>query len=176
MVTRFRALIWLASLSLSPSIHAAQNVPSGYRQVAQQAGVPADLLYAMALTESGSLVPQGIRPWPWTLNVAGTGYRYSTRQDACTALNQFMRTINPKRIDAGLAQINLGWNGHHFDTPCDALAPYASLQVAARLLRSHYDRWQNWYEAAGRYHHPAGGKPAQRYRQQVSRHLQKLSS
>lgn len=174
MVARYYTLM-LFLLPVMPS-HAGQNVPAGYRLVAQQAGVPASLLYAVALTESGSRLPQGIRPWPWTLNVAGKSYRYSTRQEACIALKQFIRTTSPKRIDAGIAQINLGWNGHHFDTPCDALAPYASLQVAARLLRGHYDHWQNWYEAAGRYHHPAGGKPAQRYRQQVSLHLQKLSS
>lgn len=171
-----RNALILSVLLVLPAAHAAQDVPPGYRRVAQQAGIPASLLYAVALTESGSRVPQGLRPWPWTLNVAGKGYRYSTRQDACIALNQFMRTNNPKRIDAGLGQINIGWNGHFFATPCDALAPYPNLQIAARLLRSHYDRWQNWTEAAGRYHHPAGGKPAQRYRQQVSRHLQKLSS
>ncbi|EBL8291869.1 transglycosylase [Salmonella enterica] len=163
-------------LPVLPVAHAAQDLPYGYRLVAQQAGVPADLLYAVALTESGSRRPEGIRPWPWTLNIAGRGYRYATRQEACIALNQFMRTTSPKRIDAGLSQINIGWNGHHFASPCDALAPYPNLQVAARLLRGHYDRWQSWHEAAGRYHHPAGGKPAQRYRQQVIRHLQKLSS
>ncbi|EKT1334714.1 transglycosylase SLT domain-containing protein [Salmonella enterica] len=174
MATRYTLIVSL--LLILPAARAAQDVPYGYRQVAQQAGVPAELLYAVALTESGSRVPQGVRPWPWTLNVAGKGYRYATRQEACTALNQFLRTTNPKRIDAGLSQINIGWNGHYFDTPCDALAPYPNLQVSARLLRGHYDKWLNWSEAAGRYHHPAGGKPAQRYRQLVSRHLQKLSS
>ncbi|HAT6801820.1 TPA: transglycosylase SLT domain-containing protein [Citrobacter freundii] len=168
--------LMLSVLLILSATRAALAVPDGYRQVAQQAGVPAELLYAVALTESGSRVAQGIRPWPWTLNVAGKGYRYATRQEACIALNQFMRTTSPKRIDAGITQINLGWNGHHFTTPCDALAPYPNLQVAARLLRSHYDKWLNWNEAAGRYHHPAGGKPAQRYRQQVSRHLQNLTS
>ncbi|EKT1260974.1 transglycosylase SLT domain-containing protein [Salmonella enterica] len=171
-----RGSLMLALLLILPGAHAAQDIPVGYRQVAQQADIPAELLYAVALTESGSRMSQGIRPWPWTLNVAGKGYRYASRQEACTALNQFMRTTSPKRIDAGLSQINIGWNGHHFDTPCDALAPYPNLQVAARLLRGHYDKWLNWSEAAGRYHHPAGGKPAQRYRQQVIRHLQNLSS
>lgn len=173
MVTRCAVIVSI--LLIFPAARAVQDVPAGYRQVAQQVGVPAELLYAVALTESGSRVPQGIRPWPWTLNVAGKGYRYVSRQEACAALNQFLRTINPKRIDAGLSQINIGWNGHHFDTPCDALAPYPNLQIAARLLKGHYDRWQNWMEAAGRYHHPSGGKPAKRYRQQVVRHLQKLS-
>lgn len=171
-----RCALMLAVLLILPPVCVARTVPVGYRQVAQQAGVPADLLYAVALTESGTRVAQGVRPWPWTLNVAGTGYRYVTRAQACSALRRFMQTTSHKRIDAGLGQINIGWNGQHFATPCDALAPYPNLHVTAKLLRQHYDKWRSWHEAAGRYHHPAGGKPAQRYRQQVIRHLQHLSS
>ncbi|EBZ5771680.1 transglycosylase [Salmonella enterica subsp. enterica serovar Redlands] len=174
MVARYCTLMALLLPALS--VHAAPSVPEGYRQVAQQARVPAELLYAVALTESGSRLPQGIRPWPWTLNVAGRGYRYATRSDACAALQRFVLTTHPKRIDVGPGQINLGWHGQHFATPCDALAPYPNLRLAAQLLRSHYDRWQSWTEAAGRYHHPAGGKPAQRYRTLVLRHLQNLPS
>lgn len=173
MAARYRALMAVLLLSALP-VHAAQSVPDGYRRVAQQARVPANLLYAVALTESGSQLPQGIRPWPWTLNVNGRGYQYATRRDACAALQRFVLTTNPKRIDIGPGQINLGWNGQRFASPCDLLAPYPNLQLAARLLRQHYDRWQSWPEAAGRYHHPAGGKPAQRYRTQVLRHLQHL--
>lgn len=161
-------LLWL--LAGYPA--GAATVPAGYQQVAQQAGVPAEILYAVALTESGSRLPNGIRPWPWTLNVAGTGYHYASRQQACAALQQFMQTTSLRRIDIGLGQINLGWNGYHFSTPCEALAPYPNLRVTASLLRQHYDKYHDWLEAAGRYHHPAGGKPAQRYRQRVYRHLQ----
>lgn len=173
MVARYVPLILLAA---SLSCHASQDIPPVYRQVASQNGVPANLLYAVALTESGSRLPYGIRPWPWTLNVAGTGYRYATRAQACSALQQFMRTTSHKRIDAGLGQINIGWNGQHFATPCDALAPYPNLHVTAKLLRQHYKKYRNWSEAAGRYHYPAGGRPAQRYREQVLKHLQRLSS
>ncbi|HBT4924900.1 transglycosylase SLT domain-containing protein [Klebsiella pneumoniae] len=175
MVARCRALIPLIMLAAFPA-GASQAVPYGYQHIAAQTGVPANLLYAVALTESASRLPQGVRPWPWTLNVAGKGYRYATRHEACSALQQFVRTTNPKRIDIGLGQINLGWHGQHFTSPCDVLAPYPNLQLAARLLRGHYNRWRNWNEAAGRYHHPAGGKPAQRYRGEVLRHLQKISS
>jgi len=164
-------ILLLFTLSLSFSVPAASVVPTGYRAIAQQARIPPELLWAVALTESGSELPQGIRPWPWTLNIAGHGYRYATRQDACLALQHFMRTTSLKRIDVGPGQVNLGWNGHHFSTPCDGLAPYTNLQVTARLLRHHYDRWHNWSEAAGRYHHPAGGTPARRYKQKVLRYL-----
>lgn len=175
MATRFSALILFMLLPVV-SVQATSRVPDGYRQVAQQAGVPAELLYAVALTESGSRLPQGIRPWPWTLNIAGKSYRYATRAEACHALSAFLKTTSPKRVDVGLGQINVGWNAHHFDSPCDALAPYPNLQVAALLLRQHYERHQSWPEAAGRYHHPAGGKHAWRYRHQVMKHLQRIAS
>lgn len=179
MAARYRPVIMMVLLLAQWPVQASsatQVIPDGYRVVAQQARVPANLLYAVALTESGSQLPQGIRPWPWTLNVNGRGYRYATRTDACAALQRFMLTTSAKRIDIGPGQINLGWNGQHFATPCDALAPYPNLQLAAQLLRNHYDRWQSWTEAAGRYHHPAGGKPARRYRARVLRHLRNLSS
>ncbi|MGR7526936.1 transglycosylase SLT domain-containing protein [Klebsiella aerogenes] len=165
-----------ALLSILPAAHASPGVPAGYRQVAQQAAVPASVLYAVALTESGVRVKQSLKPWPWTLNVAGRSLRYATRADACHALRQFLHTVNPRRIDVGLGQLNLGWNGHYFRTPCDALDPYPNLHIAARLLRQRFERWQSWYEAVGRYHHPAGGRPARQYSRKVRHHLLALSS
>ncbi|EDB1019474.1 transglycosylase, partial [Salmonella enterica] len=42
----------------------------------------------------------------------------------------------------------------------------------AQLLRQRYDeRPGSWLNAAARYHRPAGGAPAARYRKLVSRHL-----
>lgn len=175
MVARFPLILILAGAVVLPAL-ASRDVPEGYRRVAEQARIPAPILYAVALTESGARVRQHTTPWPWTLNVAGQGYRYATRESACRALRQFLRTTSPRRIDVGLGQINLGWNGHYFRTPCDMLAPYLNLNVAARLLRQQFERWQNWQEAVGRYHRPAGGKPAQRYRQKVFSHLRDLSS
>ena len=174
MAARYPLSLLLLCLT-APLAWAAADVPEGYRRVAQQAGVPATVLYAVAQTESGVRLQQHIRPWPWTLNVAGRGYRYATRADACRALQQFLHTTSPRRIDVGLGQINLGWNRRFFASPCDALAPYTSLRVAARLLRQHFERWQSWEEAVGRYHRPAGGKPAQRYRRDVFRHLRNPS-
>lgn len=176
MAIRNYTLISLLSITGIQPVSAQLSVPEGYQQVARQAQIPAELLYAVAMTESGSRLEHDIRPWPWTLNVAGKSYRYATQQQACTALQQFMQSQSHKRIDAGLGQINIGWNGHFFSTPCDALQPYQNLRVTAQLLRQHYQQQQSWLNAAGRYHHPAGGVPAQRYRQKVAFHLQQLSS
>ncbi|WP_163769904.1 transglycosylase SLT domain-containing protein, partial [Proteus mirabilis] len=87
-------------------------------------------------------------------------YRYPTRQAAWQALQAFLQTTSPKRIDVGIAQVNLGWNGHHFRSTWEAFDPYTNLHVAARILKHCYDASPgSWLRAAGCYHHPAGGQP-----------------
>ena len=65
-----------------------EAVPADYRSVAAESGIPYTLLYAVALTESGQQMTstQVYRPWPWTLNVAGQGYFFESRQAAWQAL------------------------------------------------------------------------------------------
>ncbi|MCX8984259.1 transglycosylase SLT domain-containing protein [Citrobacter portucalensis] len=169
---------YLTLILLLPALscRAVPPIPTGYQRVAHQAHIPAELLYAVALTESGTRLSRDVHPWPWTLNVEGRAYLYTTRLQACSALKQFLRTRDPRRIDAGLGQINIGWNGQFFTTPCDALDPYLNLQIAAQLLRGHFNTQHSWLHAAGRYHHPAGGLPALRYRQKVAHFLQQLQS
>jgi len=133
-------------------------------------------LYSLALTESSRRMPVGERPWPWTINVAGKGYRYETREEAWQALLQFVRKAPLKRIDVGIAQVNLGWNGHLFPSFYDAFDPYINLRVASRILRACYDSNPgSWIKAAGCYHHPAGGKPAAIYIAIVRRKLDTIS-
>ncbi len=151
---------------------AGSPVPEGYRQVAEEYGVPAEALYSVSLAESSRRLPQGERPWPWTLNVAGKGYRYATREEAYQGLLGFMRRYPLKRIDVGIAQVNLGWNGGYFRNYREALEPYTNLRAAAQILRHCYDlNPGSWLQAVGCYHHPAGGKPARTYRAIVQRKL-----
>ncbi|PNO64561.1 transglycosylase SLT domain-containing protein [Serratia marcescens] len=182
----------LAFLTLigGEAVHAAnQPVPSGYRAVALRHGVPPESLYSVALAET-SMAPKSIisvtrgggpapdveRPWPWTINVAGKGYRYASRLQAWEALQRFLKTHPRKRIDVGIAQVNLGWNGHHFSSTWEAFDPYTNLNAAAAILRECYDRNPgSWLVAAGCYHHPAGGTPAARYKAIVSRKLARLN-
>ncbi|ENY9070490.1 lytic transglycosylase domain-containing protein [Salmonella enterica] len=147
-------------------------VPEGYRRVAEEYGVPAEALYSVSLAETSRQLPQGERPWPWTLNVAGKGYRYASREEAYQALLGFMRHYPLRRIDVGIAQVNLGWNGGYFRNYREALEPYTNLRAAAQILRHCYDlNPGSWLQAAGCYHHPAGGKPARTYRAIVQRKL-----
>ncbi|TVO63303.1 transglycosylase SLT domain-containing protein [Denitromonas ohlonensis] len=148
--------------------------PPAYQLEAQRVGIPSSVLYAVALQESGTRLRGRMVPWPWTLNVAGTPQRYATRAEACTGLRRALGRTPAKRIDAGLGQVNLGYHAHRYAQPCELLDPYRNLAIAAEILREQHVPGEDWLLAIGRYHRPAGGEPAARYRRSVHRHLTRV--
>lgn len=148
--------------------------PPAYQLAAQRAGVPAAVLYAVALQESGTRLRGRLVPWPWTLNVAGKPYRYANRAEACAGLRQALKRTAAIRIDAGLGQVNLGYHAQRYAQPCELLDPYRNLAIAAEILREQHTPGEDWLLAIGRYHRPAGGAPAARYRRSVHRHLTRV--
>lgn len=148
----------------------ADTPPPTYISVAKAAGVPPGLLYAIAKTESNTKLNIGYYPWPWTLNVAGKPMRFRTKEEACSVVVKKIEEKGTKAVDIGLAQLNWGYNGiRFFSNPCDSLDPLRNLQVAAHILSGHYNDTGDWITAAGRYHRPAGGKHAARYRKEITK-------
>ncbi|SDG72073.1 hypothetical protein SAMN05216603_103170 [Pseudomonas benzenivorans] len=174
-VTRSRLALAISLLLATALAKGAEVPPPAYQLIALPAGVPSEVLYSVALQESGTRLRGQLVPWPWTLNVAGAGYRFATRDDACSALQVAIQTAGPKRVDAGLGQINIGWNGHRFDTPCDALDPYKNLAATAQILAEQKAQGGDWITAAGRYHRPAGGEAAAKYRRAFATHLSRVT-
>lgn len=168
----------------SRSLMHVDTIPHAYIDAAAKHQIPPILLYAIALTESADYQFEfvsrnvGRRAWPWTLNVHGEGFRYASREEACIALVAKLKTT--RVIDVGIAQLNIHWNPKlfrgegRFANPCDALDPYDNLEEAARLVNEHYRTSNDWILAAGRYHRPAGGEPARRYRSAVAREIQRI--
>jgi soluble lytic murein transglycosylase-like protein len=168
-----------AAMVLGLCAHAAiafgQEVPPpAYQLAAQQAGVPSPVLYAVALQESGARLRGRLIPWPWTLNVAGSAERYATRAEACAGIRRAIARTPVNRIDAGLGQVNLGYHAHRYAHPCDLLDPYRNLAIAAEILQEQHSPGEDWLVAIGRYHRPAGGEPAARYRRSVRQHLTRV--
>ncbi len=148
--------------------------PPAYQLAARDADIPSAVLYAVALQESGVMLRGRRVPWPWTLNVAGQARRFQTREAACADLRRALREVPRTRIDVGLGQINVGYQAGRFDHPCELLDPYRNLAIAAAILREHHTPGEDWLLAIGRYHRPAGGAPAARYRRSVHQHLARL--
>jgi soluble lytic murein transglycosylase-like protein len=138
-----------------------------YKKVAREYAVPPAVLYAIALTESGGAL-KGSQPWPWTLNVAGKGYYYATREQAYQALNAYLND-GKQQIDVGLMQIN--WQCHYrkLQDPWTALDPNFNLRLGASLLAEQLHVTKNIWKAVGRYHSPGSPRRAAWYSKQVSR-------
>ena len=142
---------------------AAEPIPYSYLQVAVEYRIPSEILYGIALAESGQrLNSNKVRPWPWTLNVAGVPRRYPTRLAAWQSLNYFLQN-GIDSIDIGLMQVN--WRYHHdkLGTSWAALDPLHNVRTGAKILLSEYLRTGDWRQAIGRYHSP-GTQPAQKRR------------
>ena len=74
----------LLASGLATGVAGAQEIPPpAYQLAAQRAGVPSNVLYAVALQESCVRRDGRLVPWPWSLNVAGESRRYATRAEAC---------------------------------------------------------------------------------------------
>lgn len=168
--------LWLLPLLLlSRNALGIEDPPPAYKSIAIRHGVPPVVLYSVALQESGTRLRGQLVPWPWTLNVAGTGYRFATRADACRALGIALATTGPARVDVGLGQTNIRSNGHRYTSPCEGLDPYKNLAVTAQILAEQKAKGGTWIDAAGRYHRPAGGAPAAKYRSHFAKHLSRVT-
>lgn len=173
-LTRCHAMLVLLGSWLAGAAQAQEIPPPAYQIAAQRAGIPSTVLYAVALQESGTRFNGRVVPWPWTLNVAGASRRFATHVEACAGLHQALREVTPTRIDAGLGQINLGYQRHRYKHPCELLDPYRNLELAAEILREQHAPDQDWLVTIGRYHRPAGGASAARYRHSVGRHVARV--
>jgi soluble lytic murein transglycosylase-like protein len=157
--------LWLSSTGA-----AGQGaVPPAYRATAAQHGIPVELLYAMALAESGKQVAAGHRPWPWTLNIAGRGAYFASREAAWLALDRSLAD-GQSSVDIGLMQVNWRYHADALGSTWRALDPYHNLTVAAGILKRCYRKRRDWWPSVGCYHAPSNDQRARRYRERVLAH------
>jgi hypothetical protein len=143
-------LLLAASVWLLPST--ALAFPKLYQTIARETQVPVELLYGIALQETQAALGRHLtRPWPWTLNVCGTGYRYGSRAAVFVALNRWLKK-GETRIDVGLMQIHWRYHSAKLGNSWIALSPRHNLRVAAVVLRACFRKSGTWKAATGCYH------------------------
>ncbi len=115
--------------------------------------IPAQLLSAIALTESGRWMADrgAIVAWPWTVYAEGEGHFFKNRAAAEAAVRALSKR-GVRNIDVGCMQVNLQYHGDAFDSPDDALSPAGNIDYAARLLRRLYIQHRSWLQAVAYYH------------------------
>lgn len=115
--------------------------------------LPAKLLGAIGLVESGRFSPQTrtFAPWPWTINVAGVGRMFETKRDAIAAV-EAAQAAGVQSIDVGCMQVNLMHHPDAFATLDQAFDPQTNTTWAAGFLTRLREQTGNWPAAAAAYH------------------------
>jgi len=133
----------------SPSLFCEVAIAGAERS----AGLPARMMTAIALTESGRLDAASgrIRPWPWTINAEGTGQYFATREQAIAAVRA-LRAAGVRSIDVGCMQVNLMHHPNAFASIEDAFDPAVNAAYAARFLTALFTTHGHWHKAIGAYH------------------------
>lgn len=119
----------------------------------RQAGIPAELLWSIALVESGrwDREAQVKAAWPWTINAEGRGSFHASKEAAIAEVTA-LQAQGVRSIDVGCMQVNLRHHPDAFASLDDAFDPTANAAYAARFLSALYAETGAWEAAAGRYH------------------------
>lgn len=155
-LTRWLAITIAAALS-APACHASATADisaiceTAATDAARRTGVPATVLTAISLTETGRKNDSGFRPWPWTVNMEGKGFWFDTEDDArAFVYKEYKR--GARSFDVGCFQINYKWHGEAFASIEQMFDPTANAVYAAQFLASLYGESGSWSVAAGAYH------------------------
>ncbi|WP_248633087.1 lytic transglycosylase domain-containing protein [Cereibacter changlensis] len=153
---RFRLALFLLMLATAVSALARSADPPGLCEAAafraaRQTEVPVAVLQSLALTETGRSVGPELRPWPWTVNVAGEGHWFATRAEAERFASETLLS-GQGNFDVGCFQINYRWHGAHFGSVREMFDPDANALYAARFLQTLDAGAEDWSRAAGAYH------------------------
>ena len=148
LATAFAAIMVLAS---GPALANTCGDFTGYQEHAN--GIPAHLLTAIAMVESGHWDPvagEG-RPWPWTVTSPEGDVKYHSKWAAIQAVRD-MKRRGVRNIDVGCMQINLKHHRHAFRNLNHALDPAKNVAYAAKFLTRLYRETGDWHMATALYH------------------------
>ena len=174
-----RVLGGIFLLSWGPSQPAAAGTGGGYgvcaaavAHAARGAGVPADVLQAISLGESGRWDPirRASVAWPWTVTSGGAGQFLPSKAAAIARVKE-LQGQGVRNIDVGCMQVNLHYHPTAFaDLEAAFDPPQNAAYAAGFLARLHGGNGGSWWPAVGRYH-SSTPHLAQRYKAKVARLL-----
>lgn len=168
------AVLFLA-LAATPSMAKEAQVSADHTQSCREAAavaerkyrIPAGLLNAIALVESGRSVPgsKARTAWPWTIHAEGKGRWLESREEA-VAMVKRLKAKGVKNIDVGCMQVNQMYHPDAFPNLETAFTPAMNADYAARFLSELFQETKSWTKAAS-YYHSRTPKHANRYKKLV---------
>lgn len=119
--------------------------------VANETGLPVNVLLAVTRTETGRTRGGNLAPWPWTVNMEGKGVWFDSYQEALNFVKSH-HNAGARSFDVGCFQLNYRWHGQHFTDIEHMFDPTANARYAAKFLSRLYAETSNWVDAAAAYH------------------------
>lgn len=142
-----------ARADTGPALRAGEVCGYLATQAELMTGIPAQLLTAIGLAESGRYDEHGQArvAWPWTIYAEGKG-RYLPDRATAVAEVKRLKAKGVTNIDVGCMQVNLGYHGKNFTSVEHALDPVANVAYAAVFLKRLHQENRSWTRAIAYYH------------------------
>ena len=140
-----------AAMPLRADAKAAELCRAAANRAAAAYDVPAEMLAAITLVETRRTVGGRTGPWPWTMNIAGTGRWFDSRSAALAHAKRVLAG-GETSFDVGCFQLNYRWHGDQFTSLSQMFDPEVGAQYAAHFLRTLYEETGDWLVAAGYFH------------------------
>ena len=91
-------------------------IPKHFEEVSLEYGIPTKIFWSIALVESGWLRQNEIQPWPYTLRVGESIYRFENSLDAGQKLQTVLQDgVSHIDIDISSVQLNYYWNKEYIE-------------------------------------------------------------
>ncbi|WP_426955205.1 transglycosylase SLT domain-containing protein [Muricoccus radiodurans] len=131
----------------------AQSCEEAIAAAEPASGLPSGLLGAIARTESGryDAAARRVIPWAWTINAAGSGAHFPTREEAIVRTRGVIAR-GTSSVDVGCMQVNLRHHPDAFASLEEAFDPHANVAYAVRFLTALRQRYGDWPGAVAGYH------------------------
>ncbi len=121
-------------------------------KVEKELGLPAHLLTAISLAETGRSGPaRRVATWPWTVHDGTQGHYFNTKKEAVAFVRE-LRTDGRRSIDVGCMQINLLHHPRAFTSVEEGFNPEQNIRYAASFLKDLAQTSKSWEEAVAKYH------------------------
>lgn len=139
----------------------AEHCDRAAQQAAEKSRVPLEILRAITRTETGRGGHNSLKPWPWTVNMEGTGVWFDTESQAQSYVFRHFKR-GARSFDIGCFQINYRWHAKAFNSIEEMFDPTLNADYAASFLAKLHQELGDWDKAVGAYHSRTH-KYAQRY-------------
>ena len=140
------SIVWSADLNNKPNCEDLAN------QVEREENLPSHLLSSISRVEAGRKLSNGeVRGWPWSINHAGKGLYFETKEGALKYLKNAVAN-GSRNIDVGCMQLNYRWHKGGFTSLEDMFDPFKNINYAADFVKELFERHKNWEDTIKHYH------------------------